>query len=469
MGRRSKGKIGAPDPGLALDPGNTIQQAQAAGGQVLPGDGAAVGRGMESGMGMGRGGGAAPISLKNLRTFTSFRSPVFRLFYGSMLSQMAAMNMEMIARSYLIYQITHSATILGVMALASSVPMLFLSLYGGVMADRVQKKYLLLVGQAGSAAVALAIALLLASGYLSPEHPNSWWVLVVVSLVKGSVQGFMMPSRAAIIPEIVGRDQITNAVALNNFGMNALRILAPAMAGFFIDFWGYVAVYYLMTGLYLVSTIFVILMPLTSTASIHGQGAFDDMKRGFQYIRHDTTILQLLLFTLCAVLFSMPYMQLLPVFAEDVLAVGAKGMGILVSVSGIGAIAGSLVLASVPIRRRGALLLYSSLVLGIALTVFAFSKSWYLSLAVIVFVGLGQTGRMTLSNALLQTYSQEQYLGRVMSIYMMEFGLTSFSVFLAGLLADSLGVQWSVGGLAMALAVAAILVIAFSPRLRTLQ
>lgn len=466
---------GAAPAGSLVNSGNGAQGAESQGGSVQRGNGVAVGMGTERGMGMGmeggmgRGGGIAPVSLKSLRTFSSFKSPVFRLFYASTLGQMAAMNMEMIARSFLVYQITHSATILGVMALANSIPMLFLSLYGGVMADRVQKKYLLLIGQAGSAAVALFIALALVVGWLSPDLPNSWWILVAVSLVKGAIQGFMMPSRSAIIPELVNRDQIMNAVALNNFGMNILRIMAPLPAGILIDLWGFKTIYFFMTGLYVVSVIFVVLMPLTGTITIRGRGALADMKEGFRYVRHDTTILQILLFTLFVVLCSMPYMQLLPVFAVDVLGGKATVMGILMMFSGIGAIVGSLILASLPDKKRGAILLFSSFILGLALVGFAFSRSWYLSLALIIFVGLGQTGRMTLSNAMLQTYSQEQYLGRVMSIYMMEFGLTSFSAFFAGVLADGVGVQWAVGGLAAAMVVFVALVAAFSPRLRRLD
>ncbi|MFH1140417.1 MAG: MFS transporter [Chloroflexota bacterium] len=458
---------GGLQPPQEITAGDGAPRGRQDGGRAAVGYGAAPGMGMDTGM--GRGGGVAPVSLKNLRTFASFKSRNFRLYYGSMLGQMAAMNMEMIARSYLIYQITHSATILGVMALASSIPMLFLSLYGGVMADRVQKKYLLLIGQVGSAAVALFIALVLVVGWLSPAHPNSWWILIGVSLVKGSIQGFMMPSRSAIIPELVSRDQIMNAVALNNFGQNFLRIIAPLPAGIFIDLWGFETIYFFMTGLYLVATVFVVLMPLTGTISIRGSGALSDMKEGFQYVRRDTTVLMLLVFTLFIVLCSMPYMQLLPVFAVDVLKGNATTMGILMMFAGFGAIVGSLVLASLPNKKRGAILLFSSFVLGLALVGFAFSKSWYLSLALVTFVGLGQTGRMTLSNALLQSYSQEQYLGRVMSVYMMEFGLTSFSAFFAGVLADGVGIQWSIGGLAAIMVALVVLVTAFSPRMRRLD
>jgi len=169
------------------------------------------------------------------------------------------------------------------------------------------------------------------------------------------------------------------------------------------------------------------------------------------------------------VLFSMPYQMLLPVFADDILKVGATGMGVLMSVSGAGAIFGAMVLASLPNKKRGIMLLYSALVLGLALIFFAFSESMTLSLILIVFVGLGTAGRMALGNTLLQYYTEDEYRGRVMSIYMMEFGLTSFSAFAAGIMTEAIGVQWSVGGFAVTLVCFSILALFFVPKLRKLD
>ncbi len=139
------------------------------------------------------------------------------------------------------------------------------------------------------------------------------------------------------------------------------------------------------------------------------------------------------------------------------------------SVSGIGAITGSITLASMTNKKRGFMLLASSLILGLALIGFSFSSSWYLSLALIIFVGLGQTGRMALSNTLLQYYVEDEYRGRVMSILMMEFGLTSLGTFGAAILAEAIGVQWAVGGFAMVLVFLSILALAFVPRIRRLD
>jgi predicted MFS family arabinose efflux permease len=165
----------------------------------------------------------------------------------------------------------------------------------------------------------------------------------------------------------------------------------------------------------------------------------------------------------------MPYMTLLPVFAEDVLGVGASGMGILVSVSGVGAMITSLILASLPNRKRGIMLLISGLLLGMALTVFSFSKSWSLSLIIIIFVGMGQAGRMALGNTLVQYYVDPNFRGRVMSIYVMEFGLTSFGGAGAGLLTDAVGPEIGLGAFSIALVVVSVLAFVFLRRIRQLD
>ena len=420
-------------------------------------------------MGLEMGGGGWRDTIRNLRTFTSFKNPVYRLYYGAMMGQMAAMNMQMLARALLIYRLTGSAALLGAMGLANALPMLFLSLFGGVIADRVQKKYVMLAGQACSALVALSVALTLALGYLSPERAGSWWILIAASAFQGAIMGLMMPSRQAIIREIVTEEELLNAVALNMMGMNALRLFAPWAMGRLIDNLGFAAVYYAMTGMYLVAVVFIAFLPLTSTMTVRASGTWKAIKEGFQYLRHQTTILIVLAFILLAIVLSMPYQLLMPVFCDDILKVGATGMGDLMAVSGIGAVVGSLTLASLPNKKRGLMLLGSSLLLSLTLIGFSFSNSWNVSVSFIVFVGLGQTGVMTLAGTLIQYYVDPEYLGRVMSILMMQFGLMSFGTFGAGLLAEIVGVQWAVGGFAMVLVLLSVLALAFGPRVRNLE
>ena len=443
------------------------------GGRRMGGDMGMDGGGM--GMGGGGGGGGAPFSLRNLRTLSSLKNPVFRLYYGAMLGQMSAMNMQMLARSLLIFHLTQSGTILGVMALGNALPMLFFSLFGGVIADRVQKKYVLIAGQAASAVISVAIALTLVFDLMTVERSGSWWILVVAAVFQGIIMGLMMPSRQAMIAEIVGEEQLMNAIALNTFGMNLGRLVMPAIAGFMIAAFGYEATYFMMAGMYIIAVIFISLMPRTGVTTLRGRGALADVIDGLKYVRGQTTLLLILVFTFFTVLLSMPYMMLLPMFTEDILQVGAKGMGILISVSGIGAMAGSIFLASLPNKKRGLMLLVGSLILGVGLVGFSFSSVWFPSFAwpaalgFIVIVGIGQTARMTLGNTLLQYYVQDEYRGRVMALYMMEFGLTSFGVFFAGVLADQIGVEWAVGGLAIILVLVCLLALVFMPSLRKLD
>jgi MFS family permease len=379
------------------------------------------------------------------------------------------MNMHMITQSLLIYRLTGSGTILGGMALASAIPTLIMTLFGGAIADRVQKKYVLLVGLLGLAVITLGIALALTLGYLSPEHPGSWWLLIASAMLQGTITGFMTPSGQAIIPEIVNENYLMNAISLYNLGMNVFRLTAPALAGFLIDAFDFDFVYYTSTGMYLLATIFIILLPPTRAMLPNRSNTLADVLEGIRYIRHETTILFIVVFCLCGVILGMPFQQLLPMFTEDILKVSATELGILMSVSGGGALLGSLVIASLPNKKRGVLLIISSLVLSLSLIGFSFSSWWYSSLVIVAFVGLGHSGHGTLGATLVQYYVDANYRGRMMSFFMMGMGFSSLGTFFAGVLAEAVGIQWSIGGLAVILALMSITVLAFTPRIRNLD
>ena len=382
---------------------------------------------------------------------------------------MAAMNMQQLTRSLLLFRITGSAAIMGAMMLVNAVPMLLLSLFGGIIADRVQKKYVLLIGQAALSAVSLGIALSLSSGYLSAENASSWWILIVASLIEGSVMALVMPSRQSMLAEIVKGEDLMNAISLNTMGMNAFRLFGPAIAGFLIDAIGFEAVYFVTSGMYLTSVVFVALLPRTSSVRISGESVWTSMKGGIGYIRKETTILLVIIFTLTAAMLAMPYQMLMPVFTETVLNVGARQLGILMSVSGAGAMVGSLILASLPNKRRGLMLLGSGILLGLSLASFSLSNSWYASLAMVSIVGLAQSGQMAVGTTLIQYYVDPKYMGRVMSIMLMQWGLVSFGAFIAGILTESLGVQMALGGFAVLLVLMSTATLIFVPRIRRLE
>ncbi len=405
------------------------------------------------------------------KAFASFSNPVYRLYYLSMVGHWSSMNMQMLTRNLLVFRISSSGAILGVLALANAIPMILLTLPGGVVADRIQKKTVIQICQVFSIIVSLLTTLALVFHYLSPDKPNSWWVLVVSGVLQGAVMGFMMPARAAIVSEIVGPDHLMNAISLNNLGMNVFRIISPALAGFLVDVIDFWAVYAIMTAMIVLSWLAILFVPPTRVKTVEGGSSLSDVVEGWRYLRSQKTIMLVLAFTVVATVLGAPYSQLLPMFTEDpdILGVSATDMGVLIMVSGIGAMIGSLILASLSNRKRGLIMLFAALMMSVALVGFSFNKMWYLSLLLMVPIGMGSSGQMALGNSLVQFYSDAAYRGRVMSFFMLGFGFSSLGAFFAGILAQGVGVQWSVGSLSILLVAVCVFALAAMPRIRKLD
>lgn len=415
-----------------------------------------------------------------LRTFEALHSPSFRWFFASMLAQFSSMHMQMVVNPWLVFELTGSYALLGGIALASAVPGLALGFIGGVVADRAPKKIVIQIGQAISAISTLGVALLLWLDLLTFQH------LMVLAAIQGAVFAIIGPARQAFIPEIVGPSRLTNAIALNMAGLNVTRMGVPALGGFLIAFMGAAGVYAVMGALILLAMI--TLTPIRSyvpdgedtTAAEaprrpmgggHGSmGArgLADVIDGFRYLAADRLVLALLLVNFFIVLMSMPYMQLMAGFVKQVLDAGPEGLGILWSITGIGSLVGSLAIASMPNRGRGKVFIWSALVLGVALAAFAASTWFWVSALIMVVVGIGQAGRMSLSNILVMHYTRPEFQGRVMSVYMMEFSLVSVGTFLVGVLAQYIGIQWAIGLTGLSLIVIAIASLVFVPRVRDL-
>ncbi len=403
--------------------------------------------------------------------FESFKLPVYRKFYVSLLGQMTALNMQSMARYLLIYRLTGSAAILGAISFALAAPMLLFSLYGGVIADRFEKKKIIIIGNAVSVVVSIIIGMTLSLGYLSAERPGSWWILVVASVVQGTILALAQPARQSILPEIVGTEKLMNATALNTMGMNIMRLFGPALAGFLVDRVGFEAIYYLMAGLYFWAAIFMWLVPapksLTGTTAIGKP--LSEIKEGLGYLKTEPVLLFIVIFAMLRMVFVLPYQNLLPIFTDDILQVGATGLGILMSITGFGAIFGSLLVASLPNRGRGFILIGSAVILGALLMVFSFNTIWYLAIAVVALIGFGQAVGTSLNNALIQYYVDDRYRGRVMSLLQMQFGMMAFGTFAAGLLTEVIGIQWALGSFGLIVVTIAILSYIFAPRVRKLD
>lgn len=440
-------------------------------------------------------------------TFASLSVPAFRIYYIVVLGQMAAMNMQMVARSWFVYELTHNISLLGVLALANAVPMLFLSLFGGVLADNISKKKVLIGGHIASALVTLMVGFAIVFGSVT------WLHLMAASFLQGCVMSLMMPARQAVIPELVGPRLITNAVTLNGAAMNLFRLIGPALAGFLIALWSIQGVYFIMSVLYLYGAALLVKMPDTGGVSIKGNGMLSEIGEGVRYIHSNKAILSLLIFTLISFVFSMPYMFLLPAFTDSILVIemgktlsgdgiflpsyisdglvgfrlsaigsvplvggfletlssSAARQGLLLSVSGIGALIGSYFIASMPDRNRGKYLILNILLMAVSLVIFSVTDSFFVSLLIFIPLGLGQAGRMALSNSLAQAYSAPEYRGRVMSIYMLNWGMTSVGIFIVALIAEVVGVQIAVGTAAALLVVVTGYYILFSKRIYNLD
>ena len=376
------------------------------------------------------------------------------------------MNMQMMMRSLLVYRITGSVEAIGIMAISGAVPHIISALYGGVIADRMEKKHILLFSMAAFAVLSFGIAIALTTGWLNAE---TWWILIITSVTQSTLMGLLIPARHSIISDLVGRERLMNAVSLNSLGQNGWRLTAPAAAGFLVEGFGFDVGYFVIGGLYLWAIVFIAFLPLSGTPAATGQSVLTEVTEGFKYLRRAPDVMWVLIFNLIVVVLSMPYQLLLPVFVDDILMVGASGMGILLSVSGAGAIVGSLILASLPDKKRGITFLISSMFLGLVLIVFSFSKSWALSLGIMVLIGMGQSARMTLGNTLAQYYSSDTFRGRVMGIFDMQMSFPGIAVFVAGMLTGFIGVEWAVGGLAMLLVAISLIIMIVSPRLRRLD
>jgi MFS family permease len=419
-------------------------------------------------------------------TFAALKLPAYRIFFGALLMQMTAMNMQMVARSWFMYELTESAVMLGAVGLGSALPMLTVSLFGGVLADRLRKRSILIAGQLASALVALAVAISISAGAIS------WLHLFVAALFQGLVMALMMPARQALIFELVGENTLMNAIALNAAAMNFIRLAAPAFAGFFIAFWSVESVYYIMTALYAIGFMFAMRLPRTGKDRLRESSTIQELTEGLRYIRHNDNVLALLVLTLLATILSMPYLFLLPMFTRDIflvdvsifgrltswpligsmlLALGESSarQGLLISVSGLGALAGSLVVASMSSRKRGLIYLLSLLLTAVSLVAFSATGSYLLALIIFVTMGLGQAGRLSLSNTLLLAHTDDTHQGRVMSVYMMNWGITMVGVFFVSILADHVGVQLAVGAAAGLLGVITLYYLFLTPRIRRLE
>lgn len=350
-----------------------------------------------------------------------------------MLFSMAAMQINIVARSWLAFDLTGSAAMLGVVAAARSLPQLILAPLGGVAADRVDKRRLLLSTQISLAILAFVNAVLVHLGIIEI------WHLVAIGAAQGVLQPFNMPVRTAVIPDLVSDRQVSNALALDSTGRNINRVAAPALAGVLIALDPTLAFYAIAIG-YVLATVTLLNIPRGLRGGASQRGAIAEMGVGFQYIWNNRSLFGLIIAAFGLVILGMPFQHLLPVFQVEVLDVGPRALGFMFTAVGVGAITGSLVAAYISERQDlGRLQLAAGLGFGVSLAIFALSTNYLLTLFLLVFVGFMSQGYLTLNRMLIMMQTDRKLFGRVMSVYMMTWSLVPAAVLPIGYVVDRAG------------------------------
>ena len=395
--------------------------------------------------------GRPPGAASTPRMLRALRHRNFRLFFCGQLLSLPGTWIQMVAQSWLIYRLTDSAVLLGLAGFANQFPVFLMAPLGGAVADRLDRRRLLVATQAASSVLALGLAALTLSGQVAV-----WQVFCLAALL-GVVNGFDLPARQAFTVELVGREDLPNAIALNSSAFNAARLVGPAVAGVLVAAAGE-GWCFLINGVSYATVLAALLaMRLTPLERpLHTGSLLTHITDGVRFVRGHVAIRSLLLLLGMVSLAGMPYAVLMPVFADRILGGGAAGLGILMSCAGGGALVGALVLAARPSPRGlGAWVPRAAFGFGLGLLAFSQSRSFWLSGLLLVPTGFAMMVQMASSNTLLQLLVPDALRGRVMSLYSMMFmGMAPLGALLAGALAGLLGAPGTVsaGGLLCMLA-----------------
>lgn len=388
---------------------------------------------------------AAPLH-KDDSMFASLKVRDYFYLWVGMLGSAFAMNMQLVAQGWLVYEMTSSAVSLTYVTLAFMLPQVIFSPIGGVLADRIKKKGIIGWGPFANGCATLVMAYFVLDGQATFEH------FIWMGLFNGTVMALSIPARTALIPEIVGEFLMFNAMAFNTASWNLARILGPALAGFMIavfaggdtsSAYGVGLVYIILSILYLVSAFTV--LPIKhkgEPTSTSDKSPLNDLIEGIAYVVKSKIVGGLILLSIFPFLFGISINTFLPAFNRDVLQGGPDDLGLLMTFMGVGAIVGSLLLAKLGnLRHKGYWVLLTSVMWGIGVAVFAITSTFNFAAATICFVGLVSAVNMSMNRSIVQLQVSQSMRGRVMSIDMMSHGLMPLGVLPISYLVDNVSIQ----------------------------
>ena len=346
------------------------------------------------------------------------------------------MNVQMLARSQLGWDLTGSSLAVTLVGVGFAPPMLLFSLFGGVVSDRFDNKNIIQLGQLGVIAITTFIAISIFTNTITIYH------LIIVSFFQGTFWAFMMPARQSIIAELVDENQLNNAVSLNAAGMSLTTMVSPAIGGLVYHYFGPGMTYVLITFFCIIAIISTSMIPKSKTKVQKKSKVLGEIKEVFLVLKDNTLLLYLIMLALVTTLLSLPTRTLFAPYASELLSGGALEVGLMLASIGGGALIGTLIAASIPQKtKKGKFILLTSLLSGLSILVLGVSSITIFSIFLCFFLGLGDAGRRSLNPSMIIEKTPNEYRGRVMGFYAMSFGFIPLGAIPMGIISDKYGVN----------------------------
>lgn len=406
-----------------------------------------------------------PINEPHNNPFAALRHRNFQLYFGGQLISNAGTWMQIIAQGWLVYQLSHSDLTLGIVGFASAIPILVISPWGGVIVDRVPKRGLLIVTQACAMLLAFILAV------LAFTHAIQEWHVILLAAGLGIVNAFDAPARQAFVVEMVGKDDLPNAIALNSMMFNSARVIGPAVAGILLAIFG-AAWCFTINGISFFAVIIGLwamqLKPHVPRRQL--ESSWMQLKGGLSYVSKQSDLSGLLLMALIFSVFGISYSTILPAFVEQILKQGAMAYGWINAATGVGAVTGAFLIANHHgANWRGSWLRWASIAFPLILAAFAFTFFFPVSLILALGLGIGFMTEFTLINTLLQTRVDDALRGRVMGLYTLTFfGFAPFGNLAVGALSERIGLSFAMTLFAMIGLVLSLAVLMKYPQIKNL-
>lgn len=368
--------------------------------------------------------------------FRSLKHRNFQLFLSGQIVSLVGTWMQTVAEAWLIYRLTGSSVLLGVLGLVSQIPIFILSPLAGIVVDRWPRRPVIIATQVSSLVLAFTLAALALTGQIRV------WEIICLATLLGTVNAFDVPARQSFLIEMVGREDLLNAIALNSSMFNGARVAGPAIAGLLVAWIGEGWCFFVNGVSYFAVIAGLLMMRVGKSRAVHdGASPIEKLREGLRFARHTKPIRAILLLVALVSFMALPFNVLMPIFADRILGGGPSAYGTLMGAVGLGAMFGALLLAMrQQLRGLGIVLAYAAGGLGISLMIFSASRWYWVSLASLTLAGFAMMTAFTASNTLIQAMVPEQLRGRLMSLYAMMFlGMAPMGSLVAGAMAARIG------------------------------